>query len=202
MSMAPAKRDDDDPEFWGDYHALACEEVERIRRLVGTMRQLGRGDGKRAGCEDVDLEKLAGQVMTLVQREAGKKNVEILLEVEGGLDPLVAVRDQIHQLVMNLVLNSICAAPENGEVSLRVLRGINSKTVVIEVDDNGDGISEEDLERIFDPFFTTKGPDKGTGLGLMICHRIVSDHGGTIEVDSRDGGGSTFRIQLPYGIER
>jgi len=196
--MAPAKRNEDDPEFWREYHALAFEEVERIRRLVETMRGLGRGEGTRVGCENVDFEKLVGQVMTLVQREARQRNVEIRLEVEAGVDGLVAVRDQIHQLVMNLVLNAVCAAPENGEVWLRVLNGVEPNTVVIEVADNGEGISEEDLERIFDPFFTTKGPDQGTGLGLMICHRIVSDHGGTIEVDSRVGEGATFRVQLPH----
>jgi signal transduction histidine kinase len=113
MSMAPSKRNDDDPEFWCDYHALASEEVERIRRLVETMRQLGRGDGVRVGCEDVDLEKLVGQVITLVQREARRKNVEISLEIGEGIGGLVAVRDQIHQLVMNLVLNAVCAAPSN-----------------------------------------------------------------------------------------
>jgi signal transduction histidine kinase/CheY-like chemotaxis protein len=201
MSLVPTKRNENDPEFWCEYYALACEEVERIRRLVETMRELGRGDGTRAGCEDVDLEKLVGQVMTLVQREAGKRNVEIGLEVEAGLDGLVAVRDQIHQLVMNLVLNAVGAARENGNIWLRVFKGVDPKTVVIEVSDNGEGISEEDLERIFDPFFTTKGPDQGTGLGLMICHRIVSDHGGTIEVDSRSGEGATFRVQLPHGGE-
>jgi signal transduction histidine kinase len=61
------------------------------------------------------------------------------------------------------------------------------------------GISEGDLERIFDPFFTTKGPDEGTGLGLMICHRIVSEHGGMIEVEGREGDGALFRVIMPLG---
>ena len=65
------------------------------------------------------------------------------------------------------------------------------------MEDNGNGIPEEHLGRIFDPFFTTKGPDQGTGLGLMICHRIVTAHGGTIEVRSRVGEGATFSVHLP-----
>ena len=73
--------------------------------------------------------------------------------------------------------------------------------VTVEVVDEGEGIAEEDLERIFDPFFTTKGPDQGTGLGLMICHRIASEHGGLIEVSSRPGRGATFRVRLPAGAE-
>jgi signal transduction histidine kinase len=63
--------------------------------------------------------------------------------------------------------------------------------------DSGEGICEENLERIFDPFFTTKDPDKGTGLGLMISHQIIADHGGAIEVDSQPGAGATFHVRLP-----
>ena len=69
----------------------------------------------------------------------------------------------------------------------------------IEVVDTGSGVPTEDLERIFDPFFTTKDPDQGTGLGLMISHGIVADHGGTIEVESSEGSGTTFRVYLPPG---
>ena len=65
------------------------------------------------------------------------------------------------------------------------------------VTDTGIGIAPENVERIFDPFFTTKDPDEGTGLGLMITHQIVADHGGAIEVSSQPGEGSTFRVKLP-----
>jgi signal transduction histidine kinase len=67
----------------------------------------------------------------------------------------------------------------------------------VAIEDSGRGIPEEHLERIFDPFFTTKDPDQGTGLGLMISHRIVADHGGSIDVRSRVGDGSCFRVLLP-----
>ena len=63
------------------------------------------------------------------------------------------------------------------------------------------GVPEEDLERIFDPFFTTKGPDQGTGLGLMICHRLVADHRGQIEVSNPPGAGASFLVRLPIGAE-
>jgi signal transduction histidine kinase len=68
---------------------------------------------------------------------------------------------------------------------------------LLEVSDTGSGIPPEHIEQIFDPFFTTKGPDEGSGLGLMVCHRIVSDHGGSIEVRSREGEGSCFSVLWP-----
>jgi signal transduction histidine kinase len=102
-------------------------------------------------------------------------------------------------MLLNLLLNAIHASPAGGRVKVRITPGGRGgrKGAVIEVVDTGPGISEEDLERIFDPFFTTKGPDQGSGLGLMICHRIVADHQGTIEVSSRPGEGATFRVYLP-----
>jgi len=114
---------------------------------------------------------------------------------------LMAARDQIHQVLLNLALNAIQATPPNGSVTVRTSGGESEDApeAWVEVTDTGAGIPADDLERIFDPFFTTKDPDQGTGLGLMICHRIVTDHGGRIEVTSRVGQGSTFRVRLPCG---
>jgi len=98
-------------------------------------------------------------------------------------------------VLLNLILNALGATEPGGRVSVRVQAP--REGVAIDVRDSGPGIPEADIEQIFDPFFTTKGPDEGSGLGLMICHRIVTDHGGSIEVDSREGHGSSFRVWLP-----
>ena len=105
---------------------------------------------------------------------------------------MVAVRDQIHQVVLNLMLNALAATPAEGRVFVRTSAAPKGEGVDIEICDSGPGIPPEHLEQIFDPFFTTKGPADGTGLGLMVCHRIVTDHGGTIEVHSREGQGALF----------
>ena len=148
--------------------------------------------------------------VTLLSPEAGQGRVTVELSIEGEIPKILAVRDHVHQVVLNLVLNAIQAtarpattadAEPTGRVWLTVrpqpLDG--AEGVCVEVRDEGGGIRAEDLERIFDPFFTTKGPDQGSGLGLMICHRIVSDHGGRIEVESMEGRGATFRLLLPAG---
>jgi signal transduction histidine kinase/CheY-like chemotaxis protein len=199
LSMAPSKRLEEDPEFWGDYHSLAASEVDRIRRLVETMRQLGRENIGDASRELTDVVELTNQVVVLVGREARKAGVQISVSSEVEAPKIVAVKDHLHQVLMNLLLNAIHATPSDGSVSVHISLNQRLPGVCLEVRDSGEGIAEEDLERIFDPFFTTKGPDQGSGLGLMICHRIVADHQGTIAVESREGQGASFLVNLPFG---
>jgi signal transduction histidine kinase/DNA-binding NarL/FixJ family response regulator len=198
LSMAPSRRFDSDGEFWVDYHSIAFDEVERIRRLVETMQGLARAGPDRGIRECFELGELASQVVTLVQGEASANHLSLSVAIEGDSE-VVAVRDQMHQLILNLLLNAIHAAGVDGSVEMRISKCADSKSITLEVLDSGEGISAGDLERIFDPFFTTKGPDEGTGLGLMICHRIVSEHGGMIEVEGREGEGALFRVIMPLG---
>jgi signal transduction histidine kinase/FixJ family two-component response regulator len=201
LSMAPDKREEQDSEFWGDYHQLACREVDRIRRLVDTMRRLGRGSSGDAPRVTVDPGELVQGVVKLLQREAGKAEVVLAVHRDPNTPKIVAIRDHLQQLFMNLLLNGIQASPRGGTVEARVFAERGGEAVCIEIRDEGPGVPEEDLERIFDPFFTTKGPDQGTGLGLMICHRLVADHRGQIEVSNPPGAGASFLVRLPIGDE-
>ena len=200
LTLAPQKREQEDSEFWGDYHSLAQSELERIRGLVSTMSRLGHGGDDAAKVQEaVDLGELAREVTTLLQRELKAGGVALSLETNPQTAKITAVREQIHQVLLNLLLNAIHATPEGGSlrVSVEPDRDQPLDLVSMAVEDTGLGIPEENLDRIFDPFFTTKEPDEGTGLGLMITHQIVADHGGTIEVRSQPGAGSCFRIRLP-----
>jgi signal transduction histidine kinase len=201
MNLAPGKRHSDDPEFWVDYHELACGELDRIRGLVATMSRLGRSGGSPSlPRESVAVGELAEQVVRLLQRETDCAGVVVSLEVGTGLPAIEAVRDQLHQVMLNLVLNAIQASQPGGRIAIAIEPDgppESSTGVRIQVSDAGEGITEENLEQIFDPFFTTKDPDQGTGLGLMISHQIVADHGGSIEVESVLGEGSTFHVRLP-----
>ncbi len=201
LSLAPEKRESDDPSFWGEYHELACAELERIRGLVESMSRLGRGGPAAAlSREAVNVGEVAQQVIRLLHRETERAGVEVQLELADSLPEIEVVRDQIHQVVLNLSLNAIQASQAGGSIVISVdSDGSPAEPTGIRIrfQDSGEGISEEDLERIFDPFFTTKDPDKGTGLGLMISHQIVADHGGSIEVESTLGEGATFHVRLP-----
>jgi signal transduction histidine kinase len=103
---------------------------------------------------------------------------------------------QIDQVFMNLVVNAADALGESGTLGVRVSEGADD-TVVVEIEDNGTGISDENLQHIFEPFFTTKMVGAGTGLGLAISYGIVDLHGGRIEVESEVGRGTVFRVHLP-----
>lgn len=199
LTLAPEKRSEPDEHFWGEYHQLAASELERIRGLVSTMSRLAHGGRGEVTQGPVDLGVVAGEVTTLLGQQARVAGVELDLDVSSELRDVVGVRDHLHQVLLNLVCNAIHATPEGGSVSIRV--GPDpahpADRVRLSIADTGAGIPEEDLERIFDPFFTTKDPNEGTGLGLMITHQIVADHGGSIGVESKEGQGARFRVTLP-----
>jgi signal transduction histidine kinase len=201
LSLAPEKRETDDPSFWGEYYDLACAELERIRGLVESMSRLGGGGpGASLSREAVNVAEVAQQVVRLLHRETERDGVEVRLELAESLPEIEGVRDQIHQVVLNLTLNAAQASERGGSIVISVEPDgppDEPSGIRIRFKDCGEGISLENLERIFDPFFTTKDPDKGTGLGLMISHQIVADHGGSIEVESTPGEGATFHVRLP-----
>ena len=205
LSLAPQKRGaaDDDPSFWGEYHELACGELQRIKGLVETMSRLGKsGQAPAMAKEPVHLGDIAEQVARLLHREIERAGVSFSLDIGDDLPEVPAVTDQIHQVVLNLALNAIQASRSGGEIRVRVELDGPAEAPIgarLRFQDAGEGISEENLERIFDPFFTTKDPGKGTGLGLMISHQIIADHGGSIEVESTRGEGATFHVRLPLG---
>ena len=199
MELAPEKRSSHDEEFWGPYHELACSELERIRVLVATMGSLVQGGMEEMPIESVDLADLANRVVLLTQGQAREEGVEI--EMRGGenLVPIYGVRDQLHQVLLNILCNAVDASPEGStvEVAVEADRDHPRDVMCFTITDAGDGIPEAHMEQIFDPFFTTKSPDRGTGLGLMVTHQIVADHGGAIEVKNAPGKGASFRVKLP-----
>jgi len=113
------------------------------------------------------------------------------------LPPIVMDFSQICQVLMNLIINSIEAMPDGGKLKISVFLDQESQGQILEVQDSGSGILEEDKGRIFDPFFTRK--PEGTGLGLSISRQILERHGALIELDSTPGAGATFRLIFPGG---
>jgi PAS domain S-box-containing protein len=183
----------DDPQRVAD----TVDELEQqIRRGAALSRQLLLFSRREtAKPEPLDLNEVVGGATQLLRRLV-RENIAFAVELADEPLPVVADRGQLDQILMNLVVNAADAMPEGGRLAIRT--GVGEGEVVwLSVEDTGHGVPEGIRDRIFEPFFTTKGAEKGSGLGLAVVHGIVTQHGGTIQVSDREGGGTMFRIQLP-----
>jgi len=125
------------------------------------------------------------------------KSAEIELDLAPGLPAITGNSQKIEQVVVNLLINAAQAMPEGRRGRIRASTRVEDGSVVIEVADDGKGMSERTIKRIFEPFFTTRRAGGGTGLGLAIAYRIIEEHGGSISVTSKLDVGTTFKISLP-----
>ena len=143
----------------------------------------------------VDLNVVVEDGLYFLESRCTRGGVGLVRDLSGDLPRIVADPAQLNQVLVNLVVNAIQAMPEGGTLTIRTRA--TDDHVVLRVEDNGVGMSEEVLEQVFLPFFTTKDIDEGTGLGLPVVHGIVTSHGGTIDVQSAVGRGTRFEIRLP-----
>jgi signal transduction histidine kinase len=145
--------------------------------------------------EQTSLADIIHRSIALITDDAKAKKVDVTVEIEENIPPVKVDKDQITQVLLNIALNGLDAMKQGGKLAIRSFMDDESKFVIVEVEDTGHGIPEEELPRIFNPFYTTK--KTGTGLGLAIAHRIVENHGGTLSVKNTGGSGTTFRITVP-----
>jgi signal transduction histidine kinase len=141
----------------------------------------------------VEANSLARQIRDLAL--ATPSGLEVVTELGENLPPISIDRQQMLQVCWNMVNNAIEAMDGQGTLTIATRLVPEQNAVAIDLSDTGPGIRPQDLKRIFDPFYSTK--PNGTGLGLSICHRIVEEHGGTIEVRTEPGKGSSFSVILP-----
>jgi PAS domain S-box-containing protein len=171
--------------------------VERVAGIVGTMRGFARTSPPH--WESVSLDDILNNALEMMRGRLKDRQIEVSIHIH-EMTKIECLPDQIGQVLLNLLINAVQAIESTGRreggrivVDTRLIGSF----VAISVSDNGPGIAPEHRDRLFDPFFTTKPVGEGTGLGLATSHGIVSGHGGRIEVESRLGEGSCFRILLP-----
>ncbi len=173
---------------------IIVHEAFRIDAIISDI--LDFVHQKKCVLKKIELEPILDRVAEHRRQAPGNKRVELSLRVEKPLPPIHGDADRIERVLANLVNNAWEAIEGEGRVEISVRRAAEERPgVVIAVSDNGCGIEPENLNKIFKPFFTTK--TTGTGLGLAVIRRIVEEHGGRIEVDSRPGQGTNFQIYLP-----
>ena len=180
----------------------AIEGARRVRRIVSDLRTFGRPDETDENARPVDVRALLDQAAAMVDSEI-RYRARVIREYR-EVPMVLGSPDRLAQVFVNVLLNAAQAMPE-GDAAARFIRLRTDRDargrVVVEIEDSGPGIAPEDLARIFDPFFTTKPVGVGTGLGLWICHSIITSYGGDISASSREGEGATFRIVLPAALE-
>ncbi len=167
------------------------QEITQINRILTDLLQTARPHPPEI--RRSDLNTTVEHAVMLARQQALSKPIEIVLHKSSGLAEVEHDSGQIHQVLLNLLLNSIQAIEEQGKITVEVESRADSAAIIVA--DTGRGIPPEHLPNIFRPFYTTKG--NGTGLGLSLARRIVEEHQGRIEVTSSPGHGTSFVVLLP-----
>jgi hypothetical protein len=166
---------------------------QRVARIAGSLRSVARHTpGDRV---PLDLNAIVEESLQLMQKPLAADNVQIVSCLDRALAPILGDATTLHQVLMNLLTNAREAMPEGGEVRIETGPADRPGWIRLLVADTGSGIPAEEVSKIFDPFFTTKRT--GTGLGLSVTYGIIQEHGGTVDVESRPGAGTTFTLSFP-----
>lgn len=175
-----------------EVRSIIEKECARLERLVSNL--LDFAQERPLECREIDVAQSLEAIATLLAREASTKGIELRPEVSRDLPRIECDPNQIEQVILNLALNAIQAMPAGGQVVLSA--SLKGSHVLIEVRDQGRGVTAEHLDRVFEPFFTAKG--NGPGLGLAIAQRIVTQHQGTMSARKNEDQGMTFSLLLPF----
>jgi two-component system NtrC family sensor kinase len=168
-----------------------------VRAKTVTHRLLGFARRMEPMVERVNINEILDESIEFLKNEARYRNIEIQSNYAPDLPLTTTDQAQLQQVFLNIINNGIDAIGKDGQITINTRAIKQNNEILVEISDNGPGISKEVLQKIFDPFFTTKEVGKGTGLGLSISYSIIEKLGGRIMVASDAGQGTTFTIYLP-----
>ena len=178
-------------EFYDNYKVVK-ENMAKIKDTVKHLLDIYRNTSEKKIA--VNINDIINGVLLLLKNQIKIRNVNLELKLGEKLSKIRIWPKQIHQVILNLLLNAFDSVDEFGKVTISTT--IDRQFVKIQIKDNGGGISKKDIKHVFEPFFSTK-QNSGTGIGLFICKGIIADHNGEISVISKEGKGSVFTILLP-----
>jgi nitrogen-specific signal transduction histidine kinase len=193
-SMMLQEELDADNEMYEELQIIA-NEAQRCRKIVQSLLDFARQTKPMQKLQDIN--SIITESIYLTKKQAEFSEVVIRSDLADQLPKIYVDKEQIQQLLINLILNAVESTGPGGSITISTFNFQESGEIGINVADTGKGIAKENLEKIFDPFFTTR--EYGTGLGLSIVHSIVERHSGTIEVDSQPEQGTCFKVRLPVG---
>ena len=177
------------------YLKSVINDTDRCKDIVKDLLAYSRQTSPTK--ETFHVNSLVEQSLALIRDQKRFLNINLVEKLSDEMMLIRADKNQLTQVIINLVMNAIDAMERKGTLTFLTYRSKNDKKVYIEVSDTGCGIPEENLSKVFDPFFTTKGPEKGTGLGLSTSYGIVKGNGGRITIKETGPKGTTFLIELP-----
>ncbi len=173
---------------------VIVRQARTCQRIVSDLLNFSRRHDSEYSL--VHVQDIVSDVKRLLVRQLEQREISLSYRQEEDIAPCFMDRARMQQVLVNLIMNSVQAVEKNGEIAITASMDGEGR-LVVQVRDNGCGISEDVLPRIFDPFFTTKDGEQGTGLGLSVSMGIVREHGGSLTVSSREGEGSCFTVILP-----
>jgi signal transduction histidine kinase len=179
---------------------MSISEIERLADMLKKMLTFSKPDQEDK--IEIDINTALADILLFYEKRLRENSIKIKTFFTSEPCTVMASRDQLRQVFINIISNALDAMPDGGALSLST--GFRNKnTMTISITDTGIGIAEENLEKIFDSFFTTKKDVvKGVGLGLSVCYGFIQDLGGDIQVNSKPGEGTTFIISLPCKSSR
>ncbi len=177
---------------------MSLSEIERLADMLKKMLSFSRPDQEER--QNIDINVVIEELMLLYEKRLRENSIKTILNLVENPETVLASKDQLRQVFINMFSNAMYAMPEGG--TLEIFTTLQDKMFCIEIMDTGTGIKPDDLAKIFDSFFTTKTESvQGVGLGLSVCYGFIKDHGGDIVVDSKEGEWTKFTITLPLKNE-
>jgi len=186
--------------------------IQRMDSTVNHLRIFSRDTSNEPGVP-TQINDVIHDSLKMIQTQLESHRIDLILELTDELPIITGHSHQLGQVIVNLLANARDALDGVGDREKQIIvktwvkgreemlkedvRGASNSAIVLEVADNGAGMTEENQAHIFEPFFTTKDANRGTGLGLSISHSIVHNHNGLISCESKEGQGTTFRVELP-----
>ena len=192
----------DSPEL-KEYTELVVRESNRVNRIIEELLDLSRP--RNAQTNEVNISQILDEIVMLQKQAVVERRISFKLQLDPSIPAIIGDRDLLVRLFLNLIKNAGEASPDNGEIIIESridseyhmsFPGARSTPMVlITINDDGPGIPQKQQEQVFTPFYTTK--IGGSGLGLPICQKIVTDHGGLMHINNRPGGGASVKVSLP-----
>jgi signal transduction histidine kinase len=168
--------------------------IDRANRVISELLEFSRPAALSLQLED--FHAVAEQALGLMKFQLQRKHIHVVRQFADGALVLALDKNKMEQVLVNLFMNAIQAMPDNGTLTIATHHLKIGGGFTVDIEDNGPGISEENLTKIKQPYFTTKSAGQGTGLGLAVCRNIVNLHGGSLTLGNRPEGGTRATIEL------